>query len=168
MPRTRPITAALTVRINVFGSPVFNRSGMACLYRSQFRNESLSCDSVDFGAAAVVPEGAAFWFSAAIAAKSGSCGAGAAFDPGFHPGGKARGTQSEYSRAHVPSAMIASSPEFSASINGWFSLATAHATKLSKLKVFSMIYAGSLGCTVPCACCDGATHASIWRVLRLA
>jgi hypothetical protein len=47
-------------------------------------------------------------------------------------------------------------------------LATAHATKLSKLKVFSMISAGSPGCTVPDACCDGATHASIWRVLRLA
>src|SRR4029077_4448392 len=94
-----------TVGNNVFGIPVFNRSGMACLYRSQFRNESLSCDSVDLGAAAVV---AGFWFSAANAAKSGSCGAGAAFDPGFHPGGKARGTQSEYSRAHVPSAMTAS------------------------------------------------------------
>ena len=137
------MTLALTVRISVFGSPVLNRSGMACLYRSQFRNESSSCDSVDFGAAAAAMP--AVWCSAAIAAKSGSCGAGAAFDPGFHPGGKARGTQSEYSRAQVPSAMIASSPEFSASISGWFSLATAHATKLSKLKVFSMICGGIAG-----------------------
>ena len=64
--------------------------------------------------------------------------------------------------------MIASNPAFNASMSGWFSLATAHATKLSKLKVFSMICAGSPACTVPCACCDGATHASIWRVLRLA
>jgi hypothetical protein len=61
-----------------------------------------------------------------------------------------------------------STPASSASINGLFSLATAHATKLSKLKVFSMICAGSPGCTVPDACCDGATHASICRVLRLA
>ena len=29
-----------------------------------------------------------------------------------------------------------------------------------------MISAGSPGCTVPTACCDGATHASICRVLR--
>ena len=36
MPRTSPITAALTVRISVFGRPVLNRSGMACLYSSQF------------------------------------------------------------------------------------------------------------------------------------
>ena len=60
-----------------------------------------------------------------MAAKSGSCGAGAALDPGFQPGGNSRGTQSEYSRDQVPSAMTASSPEFSASISGWFSLATA-------------------------------------------
>ncbi len=52
IPSTRPMTLALTVRINVFGSPVLNRSGTACLYRSQSRNESASCDSVDFGAAA--------------------------------------------------------------------------------------------------------------------
>src|SRR6187397_1554278 len=104
MPSTKPITDALTVRINVFGSPVLNRSGTACLYRSQLRNESLSCDSVDFGAAAV---DAGAWCSAAIAVKSGSCGAATAFDPGFHPGGSARGTQSEYSRAQVPSAMTA-------------------------------------------------------------
>ena len=64
--------------------------------------------------------------------------------------------------------MIASSPEFSALMSGGLSFATAHATKLSKLKVFSMISAGSPGCTVPTACCDGATHASICRVLRLA
>src|SRR5690349_21991892 len=38
---------------------------------------------------------------------------------------RSRGTQSEYNRAHVPSVMTASSPEFSASISGWFSLATA-------------------------------------------
>ncbi len=31
MPRTRPMTEALTVRINVFGRPVLKRSGMACL-----------------------------------------------------------------------------------------------------------------------------------------
>ena len=62
---------------------------------------------------------------AAMAAKSGSCGNGAAFEPGFHPGGSARGTQSEYSFAHVPSAITASSPELSASISGVFSLATA-------------------------------------------
>src|ERR1700740_2697644 len=86
MPSTRPITDALTVRINVFGRPVLSRSGMACLYKSQLRNESFSCDSVDFGVAAV---DAGFWFCTAIAAKSGSWGAGAAFDPGFHPGGKA-------------------------------------------------------------------------------
>src|SRR5690349_21122436 len=166
MPSTKPITAAQTVRIKVFGSPVLNKSGIACLYSSQLRNESFSCDMVDFGAA---PPAAGFcWFCAAIAAKSGNCGAGAAFDPGFHPGGNARGTQSEYSRAQVPSAMIASSPEFSALINGLFSAAIAQATKLSKLNVFSMICAGSPGCTVPDACCDGATHASIWRVLRLA
>ena len=49
----------------------------------------------------------------------------AAFEPGFQPGGIARGTQSAYSRAQVPSAITASSPEFSASISGLFSLATA-------------------------------------------
>jgi len=81
--------------------------GGLMLYRFQSRNESRSCDSVDLRAAAVV---AGFWFSAAIAAKSGSCGAGAAFDPGFQPGGKARGTQSAYSRTQVPSAMTASNP----------------------------------------------------------
>ena len=105
---------------------------------------------------------------AAIAAKSGSTGAGAALDPGFQPGGNARGTQSEYSLDQVPSAMTASSPELSASMSGLFSLATAHATKLSRLKVFSTMTAGSPACTVPTACCDGATQASIWRVLRLA
>jgi hypothetical protein len=73
-----------------------------------------------------------------------------------------------YSRDQVPSAMIASSPEFNALINRGLSLATAQATKLSKLKVFSMISAGSPAWTVPDACCDGATHASIWRVFRLA
>ena len=52
MPSTRPITEALTVSINVFGSPVLSRSGTACLYRLQSRNESASCDSVDLGAAA--------------------------------------------------------------------------------------------------------------------
>jgi len=52
IPSTKPMTLALTVRINVFGSPVLNRSGTACLYRSQSRNESASCDSVDLGAAA--------------------------------------------------------------------------------------------------------------------
>ena len=88
----------MTVRISVFGRPVLNRSGIACLYSSQFPNAAArapsllgDCDRVDFGAAA--PEGAS-WFSAAIASKSGSWGTGAAFDPGFHPGGKARGTQS--------------------------------------------------------------------------
>ena len=62
---------------------------------------------------------------AAIAAKSGSCGVGAALEPGFQPGGSARGTQSEYSFDQVPSAITASSPELSASISGLFSLATA-------------------------------------------
>ena len=37
--------------------------------------------------------------------------------------------------------MTASSPELSASISGVFSFATAQATKLSKLKVFSTITA---------------------------
>jgi hypothetical protein len=60
-----------------------------------------------------------------MAAKSGSCGIGAALDPGFQPGGRARGTQSEYSRDQVPSAMTASRPELSASMSGLFSLATA-------------------------------------------
>jgi hypothetical protein len=58
--------------------------------------------------------------------------------------------------------------EFSALISAWLSSATAQATKLSKLKVFSMISAGSPGCTVPDACCDGATQATICRVFRLA
>jgi hypothetical protein len=31
MPSTRPMTAALTVRMSVFGSPVLSRSGNACL-----------------------------------------------------------------------------------------------------------------------------------------
>src|SRR6185295_14283638 len=99
MPRTSPMMLALTVRIRVFGSPVLNRSGMACLYKFQSRKASLSWDSVDFGALPVASDGA--WL-AAIAAKSGSCGGGTAFEPGFQPGGSARGTQSEYSFAHVP------------------------------------------------------------------
>jgi len=174
MPSSRAITLALTVRINVFGRPVFSRSGIACLYRSQSRNESAKapsllgdCESVDFGCAAEESEGSDWWL-AGMAAKFGSCGGGAAFEPGFQPGGSSRGTQSKYSRDQVPSAMTPSSPEFSASINALFSLATAYATKLSKLKVFSMISAGSPACTVPCACCDGATHASICLVFRLA
>ena len=77
---------------------------------------------MDFGALPALSDGA--WL-AAIAAKSGSCGAGTAFEPGFHPGGSARGTQSEYSFAQVPSAITASSPELRASISGLFSLATA-------------------------------------------
>ena len=36
-----------------------------------------------------------FWWLAATAAKSGSFGGCAALDPGFHPGGNSRGTQSE-------------------------------------------------------------------------
>ncbi len=32
------------------------------------------------------------WFSAAMAVKSGRTGSGAAFEPGFHPGGSSRGT----------------------------------------------------------------------------
>src|SRR5690349_5441970 len=125
MPSSRPMTLALTVRINVFGRPVLRRSGIACLYRSQSRNEAVSCASVDFGFGATEPgEAAALWL-AAIAAKSGSCGIGAALDPGFQPGGSARGTQSEYSRDQVPSAMTASRPELSASMSGLFWLATA-------------------------------------------
>ena len=124
MPSTSAITLAQTVRINVFGRPVLSSSGMDCLYRSQSRNESASCDSVDFGCAADEAAGSPWWL-AATAAKSGSFGGCAALDPGFHPGGNARGTQSEYSRDQVPSAMTASSPEFSASISGLFSLATA-------------------------------------------
>ena len=46
------MTLALMVRINVLGRPVLNSTGIACLYRSQSRNESASCDSVDFGCAA--------------------------------------------------------------------------------------------------------------------
>ena len=49
------MTLALTVRISVFGRPVVTSSGTACLYRSQSRNESASCDSVDLGAAAEMP-----------------------------------------------------------------------------------------------------------------
>ena len=66
-----------------------------------------------------------WWWLAAIAAKSGSAGAGAASDPGFQPRGRVRGTHSEYRCAQVPSAMTASSPEFRASTSGWLSLATA-------------------------------------------
>ena len=61
MPSSRPITLALTVRINVFGRPVFNRSGIACLYSSQSRNEAASCDNVDFGCAADESEGSPWW-----------------------------------------------------------------------------------------------------------
>ena len=77
---------------------------------------------MDFGAAG--PAGS-WWWLAAIAAKSGNVGAGAAFDPGFQPGGSGRGTHSQYSFAQVPSAMTASSPEFSAASSGGLSLATA-------------------------------------------
>jgi hypothetical protein len=93
---------------------------------------------VDFGAGAVVARGV--WL-VAIAAKSGSDGGGADFDPGFQPGGSARGTHSEYSRAHVPSAMTASNPALRASISGLFSFATAQPTKFSRLNVFSTITA---------------------------
>ena len=125
MPSSKPITLALIVRINVFGRPVLNRSGIACLYSSQSRNESASCDSVDFGCGADESEGPACRWLAAMAAKSGRRGGGADLEPGFQPGGSSRGTQSEYSRDQVPSAMTASRPEFSPSISGLFSLATA-------------------------------------------
>jgi hypothetical protein len=60
-----------------------------------------------------------------MALKSGSRGVGAALEPGFQPGGRARGTQLAYSVDQVPSAITASRPALRASINGLFSLATA-------------------------------------------
>lgn len=51
MPSVSPIALALLVRINVLGSPVLNRAGMACRYISQSKNESRNCASVDLGAA---------------------------------------------------------------------------------------------------------------------
>ena len=123
MPSTSPMTLAHTVRIRVLGRPVVNRSGIAFRYSSQSRKESFSCRRTDFGA---TPElSAAGVLFSAIAAKSGRTGAGAALEPGFQPGGRARGTQSEYSFDHVPSAITASSPALRASINGLFSFATA-------------------------------------------
>ena len=165
-PSSSPMTLALMVRIRVLGRPVLSRSGIAFLYNSQSRKDSRNWVSTDFVATGPAADG--FCAVAAIAAKSGSVGTGAALDPGFQPGGSARGTQSEYSLDQVPSAMTASRPALSASISAVFSLATAYATKLSKLKVFSTITAGSPALTVPCACCDGATQAAICPVLRLA
>src|SRR6185312_12263579 len=103
-----------------------------------------------------------------MAAKSGRVGAGAARDPGFQPGGRVRGTHCEYRFDQVPSAMTASNPEFSASTNGLLSLATAYATNPSLLKVCATTTAGSPRRIVLAASPAGATHASIWRVLRLA
>lgn len=116
MPITVPAMPDVSARINVFGKPIRSRSGKACLYSCQSKNVSPSCCSVDFGCAA--DGSVAEVCCAAIAAKSGSSGAGAALLPGFHPAGSARGTQSEYSRDHVPSAITASSPELRASISG--------------------------------------------------
>src|SRR6516162_2649837 len=165
MPRASPIAMALLVRINVLGNPVVNRMGMASRYISQSKKDSRNWASVDIGATG--PTGSRCW-SAAIAAKSGRCGAGAAFDPGFQPGGSVRGTHWQYSFAQVPSAMTASSPEFSASTSGLLSLATAYATKLPALKAFATTTAGSPGRITVDARLPGATHASIWRDLRLA
>ncbi len=165
IPRIVPATPDVTARIRVLGNPVFNRSGKACRYSSQEKNVSRSCSSVDFGA---VAPGSSPAFSAASAAKSGRSGSGAALLPGFQPSGSSRGTHRVYSSAQVPSAITASSPEFRASISGWFSLATAQPTKLLRLKVFCTIDVGSPGAMAPSACCDGATHASIWPVFRFA
>src|SRR5271169_334511 len=156
MPTASPITLALTVRINVLGSPVVSRVGMACRYRSQSKNDSRNWARVDFGVAG--PTGMWGWL-AAIAAKSGSVGAAAAFDPGFHPGGRLRGTHWQYRFAQVPSAITASSPVFSASTSGWLSLATAYATKIPGLKKFATITAASPGRIVVAASVAGATHA---------
>ena len=64
--------------------------------------------------------------------------------------------------------MIASRPEFSASISGWLPFATAQPTKLFTEKVFSTMAVPSLGLTCPSAWADGAIHASIWPERRFA
>src|SRR5262249_35116967 len=131
----------------------------------QSRKESRNWASFDFGA----PGPTRLWcWLAAIAAKSGRFGAGAAFDPGFQPGGSVRGTHCEYRFAQVPSATTASSPEFSASTRGWLSIATAYATKSPALKVFATITAWSPACMMLAARVPGATHASSCRVSRFA
>src|SRR5262249_52840041 len=96
MPRIVPSTPETTARIRVFGRPVSNRSGNALRYNDQSKKVAPSCESVDFGATAAV---APLECCAAMAAKSGSCGVGAALDPGFQPGGSTRGSQLEYSLA---------------------------------------------------------------------
>jgi len=116
MPITVPTMPDDSARIRVFGRPVRSRSGNARLYSSQSKNVSPSCCKVDLGCA--VDGSAVAAFCSAMAAKSGSCGSGAVLLPGFQPAGSSRGTQSEYSRDQVPSAITASRPEFSASISG--------------------------------------------------
>src|SRR6185437_2737193 len=139
------------------GSPVVSSVGMACRYMSASKKESRSWASVDFGVTGPV---GLWWWPAAIAAKSGRIGPGAARDPGFQPGGRDRGIHSVYSFIQVPSAITASSPEFRASTSGWFSLATAYATNAPGLKVLETITAGSPARITVWACNDGATHAS--------
>ncbi len=111
--------------------------GMACWYSSQFTNESFSCDSVDFGAAAADPLAGGL---GAIAAKSGSCWRrrrlGARFPSRRQRARHPIGVQPRPSAVGDDRRRVRCSAR---RCSGLFSSATAHATKLSKLKVFSMI-----------------------------
>src|SRR5579859_1522664 len=69
---------------------------------------------------------------------------------------------------HVPSAITASRAELRASVRAWLSLATAYAVKFCVLTFFCAMVVPSPAFTWPSACCDGATHASIWPLFTFA
>ena len=120
IPNARPITRALLVRISVLGNPVVNIIGMACRYISQSKNDSPNWASGDFGGGPAIAR-----CCVRDRGKVRQFGEGAAFEPGFQPGGSVRGTHWVYRCAQVPSAITASSPELSASISGLLPWATA-------------------------------------------
>ncbi len=88
-------------QIRVFGDRCAADPGTRACTAPSRRTSPPSCCNVDLGCA--VDGSVVEAFCAAMAAKSGSCGSGAALLPGFQPTGSSRGTQSEYSRDHVPS-----------------------------------------------------------------
>ena len=117
------MTMALLVRINVLGKPVVNRMGMACSVHIPVEEgvTQLGQRGLRRGRAhrlAVLARGDRG--EVRQVSEQGRLSTRVSSQAAV-----VRGTHWQYSFAQVPSAMTASSPEFSASTSGWLSLATA-------------------------------------------